>query len=239
MSSESSPMDRAVPHGRTVSLSHMLEDLNTDDNTGNEEDARSHPGLHIQPLDDLPDAGGRAFHSSGGYSPTKTEAHGQDIYHQGGYDANKASGFREYTTGQPVYQYLRTSKPRSPQLSRRATLADRPEIDHQLVGHRLPIEGEVYLPLTVTTIRILAPYVQGAKPLADVGLLHNLLIDKEVMSYHGEPLLACLKGIGEQCLALVLSGEDSNVAFAQSVREWNLVLVLVPNVKNLQIKATI
>jgi hypothetical protein len=45
-------MDRAVPHGRVVSLSLMLDDVNLDDNTGYEGDTRNHPGLHIQPLDD-------------------------------------------------------------------------------------------------------------------------------------------------------------------------------------------
>jgi hypothetical protein len=192
--------------------------------------------LHIL----VPDAGGRTIQDpSGGYSSTKIDAHVQDIYHQGGFDANKASGFREYATGQPVYQYLRTSRLDSPHMSRRATLADRPEIDHQLVGQCVPVEGGIYLPLTVTTVRTLAPYVQGAKPLADVGLLQNLLIDKEARLYQGENLLACLKGIGQHCSSLVLSGEDASFPFEQVVREWSLVLGLLPNVKTLKIKTQI
>jgi len=116
---------------------------------------------------------------------------------------------------------------------RRSTLADNPEIDHSLAASRVQFEDQKYLPLTAQTFKKLSPLWTGAKPMADLALFENLIIDLEVYATHGGPVLAALERIGAHCQQLVVTvARELDI---HTSTEWLKFFRALPNLKTIAI----
>jgi hypothetical protein len=128
-------------------------------------------------------------------------------------------------------------------VSRRNTLADKPELDLLLAATKIDYNGHSYLPLTAHTIHHLDPFFKGAKPLADMKLFDCIVITYEINSVHADHVVAALERIGEHCKHLLVmspiqTSELGNV-FAReaglitSGNDWDAILGCFPNLEYL------
>lgn len=151
---------------------------------------------------------------------------------------------RKWCTGLPPKQSLlrrlHDSPPRA-RLTRRSTLADRPELDHLLATALESHEGNTHLPLTFHTIRRLSPFWKGAKPIANYSIFERLLLNKDVNQVHADDVVAALKLIGPHCKHLVIvapihTSEYGDV-FNRETRnintgnDWEKILACFPNLE--------
>ena len=123
--------------------------------------------------------------------------------------------------------WLRVSPPRSPILSRRSTLANSPELDYVLYALRIQHDGVEYLPITLHTIQVLAPYINGAKPVADITLFANLAFDAETFNRHYISLSAAVTVIGQHCTGSVMVRGVEPKIVEQVAKEWSQILKLL------------
>lgn len=89
-------------------------------------------------------------------------------------------------------------------LSRRSTLADKPELDTLLKVHMVRYKDEVFLPIHEDTVHRLNQYLNGSKPLADTGLFKRLLIDRQTNQIRTALFIAALEQLGAYCEHLVI-----------------------------------
>jgi hypothetical protein len=153
---------------------------------------------------------------------------------------------RRWCAGQPARKsYLSadgSSSPRFP-LTRRSTLADKPELDVLLAATKVRHRGHWYLPLTTRTIHRLSKFVNGSKPIANMTLFECILIDQEVNGVHADHVVSVLERIGEHCnhllvkspiqtseLGNVFNREADNVSPGN---DWDCILKCFPNLKHL------
>ncbi|KAF2786541.1 hypothetical protein K505DRAFT_204696, partial [Melanomma pulvis-pyrius CBS 109.77] len=128
---------------------------------------------------------------------------------------------------------------------RRSTLADKPELDHKLKAACVEYNGQSYLPLTAPTFKKLSPLWQGAKPIANVAIFKNLLIDEEVNATHADHVVAALERIGGHCQELVIKSSiktsELGDVFAReqfnfgSGNDWAKVFRALPYLKNVAV----
>lgn len=149
---------------------------------------------------------------------------------------------REWCTGYPPKAPFLGAIPDSPpraSLSRRSTLADRPELDHQLAETMVFYHGYKCLPLTVHTIHRLSPFWKGVKPIANYGLFKRVIIDKEINFVHPDHAIAALTRIGQHCKHLVIIApihtSDLGDVFNREAlnintgNDWDEILRCLPN----------
>jgi hypothetical protein len=89
-------------------------------------------------------------------------------------------------------------------MSRRSTIADKPELDVILAATKVKHNGHMYLPLTAQTIHRLSPFFKGAKPIADMRLFECIVITHEINGVHADHVVAALERIGEYCKHLLV-----------------------------------
>lgn len=152
-------------------------------------------------------------------------------------------GLRNWCTGYPPKKsYLSSEREFLPRIhmSRRNTLADKPELDHLLAATKIDYKGHSYLPLTATTVHRLDPFFKGAKPIADMKIFKCIIINQEINGVHADHVVAALERIGEHCKHLLVmspvqTSELGNV-FAREVNnvstgnDWDAILGCFPNV---------
>jgi hypothetical protein len=116
----------------------------------------------------------------------------------------KDSVFKDFCRGQPPRRsFLNGTPPRMP-MSRRSTLADKPELDTLLKVYMVQYKGEDFLPIHEHTVRQLNQYLNGSKPLADTGLFKRLLIDRQTNQIPTALFNAALEQLGVYCEHLVI-----------------------------------
>jgi hypothetical protein len=187
----------------------------------------------------VPDVGGRTGPNVIPKStPVGRSYVGKYKFVRDGIDKNAVTGFRSFTTGQPRLCYLRSTLPRAPLpvVSRRSTLADVPELDHKLYAQRVKVNGEDYLPLNTKTVHILQPYLNGAKPVADMSLFERLVVSREYKIRHLNDLLISLASIGKHCKVLVILGEDRIWDLGGIHIRWEPVLKWCTQLQELEVK---
>lgn len=149
---------------------------------------------------------------------------------------------RKWCSGQPPKRLFLSSDRALPpriRMSRRNTLADKPELDMLLAATKVEYNGHSYLPLTAQTIYRLDPFFKGAKPLADMKLFKCIVITQEVNGVHADHVVAALERIGEHCKHLLVmspiqTSELGNV-FAREAglinpgNDWDAILGCFPN----------
>ncbi|KAF2029939.1 hypothetical protein EK21DRAFT_100846 [Setomelanomma holmii] len=128
-------------------------------------------------------------------------------------------------------------------MTRRSTLADKPELDVLLAATKVDYKGHQYLPLTARTIHRLSPYWKGEKPIADLKVFECIMIDHEVNGIHADHVVAALERIGEHCKHLLVvspiqTSELGNVFVREHENmgpgnDWDHLLKCFPNLKHL------
>lgn len=153
---------------------------------------------------------------------------------------------RKWCHGQPPkpsYLTGNTGLPTRFRMSRRNTMADKPELDLLLAATKVWYNGHAFLPLTAQTIHRLDPFFKGAKPLADLSLFKCIIINQEINSVHADHVVTALERIGEYCKHLLVmspvqTSELGNV-FAREAgnispgNDWDGILGCFPNLEYL------
>lgn len=128
-------------------------------------------------------------------------------------------------------------------LTRRSTLAEKPELDDLLAATKIEYDGHEYLPLTVGTLHRLSPFYKGEKPIADLNLFKCIMITPEINNVHADHVVAAMERIGVHCehllvvapiqtteLGNVFNREAGNVAPGN---DWDQILKRFPNIKHM------
>jgi len=126
-------------------------------------------------------------------------------------------------------------------MSRRSTLADKPELDTLLRATMVTYNKHKYLPLTATTLYRLSPYWKGAKPIADMSIFNCLVLNHELNNVHADHVVAAMERIGHHVshllvvppvhtteLGNVFNREIDNVG---SGNDWDHILECFPHLK--------
>jgi len=182
-------------------------------------------------------------------SPTGSGSDSEDIPVENAdeYDySDHYPDLRKWCSGHPPKKsFLGTDRNIPPRfrMSRRSTLADKPELDVLLAATKVEYNGHFYLPLTAKTIHRLDPFFKGAKPLADMKLFECIVITHEVNGVHADHVVAALERIGEHCKHLLVmspvqTSELGNV-FAREHdnvnpgNDWDAILGCFPHLQYL------
>lgn len=185
----------------------------------------------------VPDVGGRNTNPNMDEAIEAGHCSPELNFFKPGFDKNQETDFRAHTTGEPRLSYLRSSPPRAPVITRRSTLSDIPEIDHCLVAHRVQYNGVEYLSLTIGAIHVLTPFINGAKPVADLTVFKNLAVDQEMRVIHCDALTLALASIGNHCTGSLLITGANLQNLAAVGRDWAQVLHLLPKVNSITFQA--
>ncbi|KAH7064415.1 hypothetical protein BKA63DRAFT_496752 [Paraphoma chrysanthemicola] len=167
----------------------------------------------------------------------------QEVYLE---SADPEPDLRKWCTGQPPKKSFLGSDTkffaRLP-ITRRSTLADKPELDNLLAASKIDYRGHSFVPLTARVIHNLSPYWKGEKPVADTKVFECLLINQEVNKVHADHVVAALQRIGEHCKhLLVVSPIQTSDLGSVFIREqgdiepgndWEHLLQCFPNLKYL------
>ncbi|KAL6711730.1 hypothetical protein ACN47E_004664 [Coniothyrium glycines] len=126
-------------------------------------------------------------------------------------------------------------------MSRRSTLADKPELDAILRTTLTTYDGHQYLPLTATTLHNLSPYWKGVKPVADTSLFSCILLNKDINDVHADHVVSALQRVGVFVSHLLVVGpiltsdvgnvfnrEEGNIGAGN---DWDRILKCFPNLK--------
>ncbi|KAF9696502.1 hypothetical protein EKO04_005276 [Ascochyta lentis] len=151
---------------------------------------------------------------------------------------------RDFCTGQPPRHSFLAPGGRTPprfRMSRRSTLADKPELDSLLKAVTITYRGEEFLPLNNSTVHRLSQYLNGSKPLAQTCLFTRLMITNEANKVCADRFVAALEQIGAYCEKLAIVApfhaiESGNV-FAREIdtlessSDWEKILQCFPNLQ--------
>jgi hypothetical protein len=182
----------------------------------------------------VPDVGGRAGQD---INHDIAGSRAATMYHHRALDINAAINFRDYATGQPRYAFLSSSVlPRAPATYRRSTLADIPELDYMLTALKVTVGRIQYLPITSRVCQVLLPFINGAKPVADLGIFKNLLIPANALELYGDQVRSTLDGIGGHCSRLLVPGEPLVSQWMELHNKWGHVIAKLPHVKDVRFK---
>jgi hypothetical protein len=105
-------------------------------------------------------------------------------------------------------------------MSRRSTLADRPELDALLKGFTIDYKnekyfplGEKFLPLDSNTVHCLAQYLNGSKPLAHTCRFKKLMINSQTNKVRANLFVAILEHVGVYCEHLAIVAPFHTIEF--------------------------
>ena len=135
-------------------------------------------------------------------------------------------------------------------MSRRSTLADRPELDDLLKTFMVDYKneryfplGEKFLPLDVNTVHRLSQYLNGSKPLAHTCRFKRLVINSQTNQVRAGHFVAILEHVGIHCehLAIIApfhpiefsSVFDRETGNAEPGSDWEKILQCFPNLHTL------
>ena len=153
---------------------------------------------------------------------------------------------RDFCRGQPPRQSFLSEGGRTPprfRMSRRSTLADKPELDSLLKAVMVTYKGDEFLPLNVNTIHRLSQWLNGAKPLAHHCLFRRLMITSEANKVNAEHFVATLEHIGVYCEHLAIIAPFHTIEFGnvfdrgsknpEPGTDWEKILQCFPNLHTL------
>jgi hypothetical protein len=161
-------------------------------------------------------------------------------------DGNNVGDLRNWCTGQPPKRpgfgaFLKFPPRGRHSLSRRSTLADKPELDVLLAATLVEYKGKKHLPLSAKTLRRLSPLWKGEKPLANFHIFERLLLNKEINTAHADHVISALERVGGHCKHLViispihiseygdvLNREDGNI---NTGNDWDKIIACFPNLE--------
>jgi hypothetical protein len=131
-------------------------------------------------------------------------------------------------------------------MSRRSTLADRPELDALLKGFTIDYKnekyfplGEKFLPLDSNTVHCLAQYLNGSKPLAHTCRFKKLMINSQTNKVRANLFVAILEHVGVYCEHLAIVAPFHTIEFVhvfdremgnpEPGSDWGKILECIPN----------
>ncbi|KAF2445713.1 hypothetical protein P171DRAFT_443329 [Karstenula rhodostoma CBS 690.94] len=163
-------------------------------------------------------------------------------------DADDDDFIRYCCTGRPpkppfeAFFSSALDSPTRSQNSRRATIAEKPDLNSKLVATLILHKGDHYLPLTLKNIHRLSALWKGTAPVADFGLFKRLIINEDINITHASHFLDALEFIGHHCEYLVVAGpilvsEYKDVFYREELNigtgdDWSKVMERFPNLKS-------
>ncbi|KAF2631779.1 hypothetical protein BU25DRAFT_196758 [Macroventuria anomochaeta] len=158
----------------------------------------------------------------------------------------KTSLFNDFCRGQPPKRSFLGPDGRTPprlRMSRRSTLADKPELDTLLKAVMIQYKDGEFLPLDTNTVHRLTQYLNGSKPLAHTCRFKRLLINSETNKVRAGLFVAALENIGVYCEHLVIVAPFHTIEFsnvfdretgnAEPGSDWEKILECFPNLRTL------
>lgn len=128
-------------------------------------------------------------------------------------------------------------------MSRRSTLADRPELDAQLNAVMVRLNDEMFLPLNTSTVSRIMEYLNGSKPLVHVYCVFGrLLINTKSNEVRPGLLIAALEKIGPYCGHLAVGAPFHTTEFVHTNckvdkpeprSDWDKILECFPNLRKI------
>ena len=128
-------------------------------------------------------------------------------------------------------------------MSRRSTLADKPELDTLLKAVMVEYMEKEFLPLDSHTVHQLAQYLNGSKPLAHTCLFQRLLINSETNKVRAGLFVAALENVGVYCEHLAIIAPFHTIEFSNAFdrdtgnlepgSDWGKILQCFPNLHTL------
>ncbi|KZM26161.1 uncharacterized protein EKO05_0000496 [Ascochyta rabiei] len=151
---------------------------------------------------------------------------------------------RNFCTGQPPKQSFLAPGGRTPprfRMSRRSTLADKPELDSLLKTVMITYKGKEFLPLDENTVHRLSQYLNGSKPLAPTCLFTRLMITSDANKIRADRFVATLEQVGVYCKHLAIISPFHAIEFGnvfacevdtlESGSDWERILQCFPNLQ--------
>lgn len=125
-------------------------------------------------------------------------------------------------------------------MSRRSTLAEKPDLDVQLNAVMVEYEDDVFLPLDYSTVLRITEYLNGSKPLAHgCCVFKGLLINGQTNDVSAGLFMAAIGKIGKHCEHLVIVAPfhpigfdhipDSEPGNPEPGSDWEKILECFPN----------
>ncbi|KAF1931652.1 uncharacterized protein M421DRAFT_417418 [Didymella exigua CBS 183.55] len=170
----------------------------------------------------LPDAPISAWLSLGvDDAPNKTSA--TDIDDLEGHKPSMASPtkdsvFKDFCRGQPPRRsFLASGMPPRLPVSRRSTLADKPELDTLLKVFTIQFKNEDFLPINENTVHLLNQYMNGSKPLAHTCRFKRLLFNSKTNEVRVGLFVKVLENIGMYCEHLAIVAPFHPIEFGNTI----------------------
>lgn len=126
-------------------------------------------------------------------------------------------------------------------MSRRSTLADKPELDTLLKVFMVQFRNDDFLPIDENTVRHLNQYMNGSKPLAHTCRFKRLLINSKTNEVRVGLFVAVLENIGIHCEHLAIVAPFHPIEFGNAFEygvgnsepgsDWEKILDCLPNLR--------
>jgi hypothetical protein len=154
----------------------------------------------------------------------------------------KDSVFKDFCRGQPPRRsFLANGAPPRLPMSRRSTLADKPELDTLLKVFTVQFRDEGFLPINENTVNLLNQYLNGSKPLAHTCRFKRLLFNKKTNEVRVGLFVKVLESIGMYCEHLAIVSPFHPIEFGKSFEygagnsehgsDWEKILDCLPGLR--------
>ncbi|KAF3010751.1 hypothetical protein E8E13_007215 [Curvularia kusanoi] len=150
--------------------------------------------------------------------------------------------FIEFCRGQPPKRSFLSAAPPRLRMSRRSTLADKPELDGLLGEAMIQRKNEKFLPLVPETIHLLTSYLKGNRPVTRTSFA-NLMINGETNKVSPGVFIVTLEQIGQHCKHLAIIAPFHTTEFVNATdyehgnpepgSDWGKILSCFPNLDKL------
>lgn len=131
-------------------------------------------------------------------------------------------------------------------MSRRSTLADKPEFDTLLEVHTVQFKGEDFLPINGNTVHLLNQYLNGSKPLAHTCRFERLLFNEKTNEVRVGLFVKVLESVGMYCDHLAIVAPFHPIEFGSALKyevgnsepgsDWFKILNCLPTLRRFTFK---
>jgi len=131
-------------------------------------------------------------------------------------------------------------------MSRRSTLADKPELDTLLKVYTVKFKDEDFLPINENTVRLLNKYLNGSKPLANTCRFQRLLFNEETNRVRVGLFVKVLESVGMYCDNLAIVAPFHPIEFGNALKygvgnsepgsDWYKILDCLPALRYFTLK---
>ncbi|KAF3045183.1 hypothetical protein E8E12_010458 [Didymella heteroderae] len=154
----------------------------------------------------------------------------------------KDSVFKDFCRGQPPRRsFLANGTPPRLPMSRRSTLADKPELDTLLKVFTIQFRDEEFLPINGNTVHLLNQYLNGSKPLAHTCRFKRLLFNETTNEVRVSLFVKILENVGMYCEHLAIVAPFHPVEFGNAFQyeagnsepgsDWEKILDCLPGLR--------